>query len=127
MTEEEIQESLDDGFVMTISQMAGGIIGRIGEGLLLTTDNDDGNASNVNADNAWVIFSNCHSSGVLETTDYSEYRTEDDQQVWKNYVGGIIGNTCAEDAYSCRVENCTYTGADRGLGNEEYPDVGQKK
>ena len=125
LTETEISETLQSTNYMTLSQMVGGIVGRLGEGALLTTDNDDGNASNVNADNAWVIFRNCHSSGVLETTDYSDYQNEDGISIWKNYIGGIIGNACAEDAYAFVVENCTYTEADRGLGNEEYPDVGQ--
>ena len=125
LTEAEIRETLESENYMSLSQMVGGIVGRLGEGALLTTDNDDGNASNVNADNAWIIFRNCRSSGALEATDYSDYRNEDGIQIWKNYIGGIIGNTCAEDAYAFLVENCTYTGADRGLGNAEYPDVGQ--
>lgn len=125
LTEAEIQETLHSPNYMTLSQMVGGIVGRLGEGALLTTDNDTGNASNVNADNAWVIFRNCHSNGVLDTTDYSDYQNEDGISIWKNYIGGIIGNACAEDAYAFVVENCTYTEADRGLGNEEFPDVGQ--
>lgn len=127
LTQEEIQETQEAGYIMTISQIIGGIVGRLGEGTLLTTDNDNGSAANVNAANAWIVFHDCHNSGMLEATDYSKYVTTDGKQIWKNYIGGIIGNTCADDAYSFRVEDCTYTGADRGLGNMEYPDVGQAR
>lgn len=125
LTPEEIQASQEAGFTMSISQIVGGIVGRLGEGLLLTTDHDNGSAVNVNAEDPWIVFRNCRSSGMLTSTDYSEYVTGDGKQIWKSYIGGIIGNASAEDAYSFRVENCTYTGADRGLGNPEYPDVGQ--
>lgn len=124
LTEEEIQATLDSDVGFTISQMVGGIVGRLGEGLLLTTDHDEGSASNVNAENAWIVFRGCYSSGKLGTTDYSEYKTEDGRQIFKNYVGGIVGNASAEDDYSFRVEDCGYANADRGLGNEAYPDVG---
>lgn len=124
LSEEEIQETLESGYFMSLSQMVGGIVGRLGEGAMLTTDNDNGNAVNVNAENAWISFRNCNNTGTLKTTDYSKYRNSDDAQIWKNYIGGIIGNTCAEDAYSFSVENCTYIGAERGLGNTEYPDIG---
>lgn len=124
LTEDEIQETLGSGNYMSLSQMVGGIVGRLGEGAMLTTDNDEGDTNNVNTENAWILFRNCSNTGVLESTDYSEYRNSDGAQIWKNYVGGIIGNASAEDAYSFLVENCTYVGAERGLGNTEYPDIG---
>ena len=126
LTEEEIQQTLD-GPVMAVSQMVGGIVGRIGEGLLLTTDHDNGDVSNVDATNPWIVLTDCHNTGILSATDYTMYRTAAGQQVWKNYIGGIVGDVCAEEEYSFAVKNCTYLGSDRGLGNVEYPDVGKAK
>lgn len=124
LPETDIQATLEDGFVMTLSHIVGGIVGRLGDSLLLTTDRDQGSEENINAENPWVLFKNCRNTGALEAADLSGYLTEDGKQVWKNYIGGIIGNACGEEAYSFRVEDCTYTGTDRGLGNAEYPDVG---
>ena len=124
LTDEEIKSTVEAGAVMTVSQMAGGIVGRIGDGLFLTTDNDGGDASTVNASNPWITLENCHNSGILEVSDYSAYTAADGQQIWKNYVGGIVGNACGEKAYSFAVVDCTYSGTDRGLGNAEFPDVG---
>lgn len=126
LTEEEILETQKSDVGLTLAQMVGGIVGRLGEGALSFTDLDDGSADNIQAEDAWIVLRSCQSTGALSATDYSEY-TVDGRQIWVNYIGGIIGHTCAEDAYSCLVENCTYTGADRGLGNTEYPDVGTKK
>ena len=124
LTEEEIRNTVEQGFVMTISQMVGGIVGRIGDGLFLTTDHDGGDAATVNGNNPWITLENCHNSGILEVSDYSAYTTADGVQIWKNYVGGIVGNACGEKAYSFAVVDCTYSGADRGLGNPDFPDVG---
>ena len=42
-----------------------------------------------------------------------------------NFIGGLIGYTSAEDDYAFRADDCTYSGADRGLGNTDYPDTGK--
>lgn len=110
----------DDAEIMTISRIAGGIVGRVGSGLLLTTDSDKADAKNVQADNAVLKLSGCESSGKLEVINK-------DSKYYKNWFGGIIGNTCAEDGFSFKVEKCTYSEFDRGLGNEDLPDVGTKK
>lgn len=127
LTEKEIQQSINGGAVMTISQMVGGIVGRIGEGVFLTTDNDGGEVSSVDAANARIVIRDCRNTGALFATDYSEYKTEEGKQIWVNYIGGIVGNACGEDTYSFRVEDCTYNSTERGLGNLEFPDVGLRK
>ena len=43
-----------------------------------------------------------------------------------NYLGGIVGQCSATDGYAFGVENCTYSGAERGLGDTKYPDIGTK-
>ncbi len=126
LTEEEIQETLA-GPTITLSQILGGIVGRLGEGLLLTTDNDGGNEANINNPNANIIFRDCRNSGELYTPDYSAYTNSNGEAVWVSFIGGIIGNTCAEDAYAFFAENCTFTNTARGLGNTDYPDIGTKQ
>ena len=112
MTDEEAE-------TMTVSRIAGGIVGRVGEGLLLTTDNDEADNKNIQATDAVLKITNSKNTGKLEVVDV-------DAQNIKNWFGGIIGNTCGEDGFSVLVENCTYTGFDRGLGNEDLNDVGTK-
>lgn len=112
MTDEEAE-------IMTVSHIAGGIVGRVGEGLLLTTDNDEADNKNIQATDAVLKITNSKNTGKLEVVDV-------DAQNIKNWFGGIIGNTCGEDGFSVLVENCTYTGFDRGLGNEDLNDVGTK-
>ncbi|MBR6825051.1 MAG: hypothetical protein IKM59_00735 [Oscillospiraceae bacterium] len=125
LTEEEINATLSEE-TFTLSQILGGIVGRVGEGLLLSTDNDKGREENVNREGAPIVLRNCRNTGTLWTQDYSHHVNERGESVWVSFMGGIVGNTCAEDAYAFYVEDCTYTGADRGLGNTEYPDVGTK-
>lgn len=105
--------------IMTVSRIAGGIVGRVGEGLLLTTDNDEADNKNIQAADAVLKITNSKNTGKLEVVDV-------DAQNIKNWFGGIIGNTCGEDGFSVLVENCTYTEFDRGLGNENLTDVGTK-
>ncbi len=112
MTDEEAE-------TMTVSRIAGGIVGRVGEGLLLTTDNDEADNKNIQATDAVLKITNSKNTGKLEVVDV-------DAQNIKNWFGGIIGNTCGEDGFSVLVENCTYTGFDRGLGNEDLTDIGTK-
>ena len=112
MTDEEAE-------IMTVSRIAGGIVGRVGEGLLLTTDNDEADNKNIQATDAVLKITNSKNTGKLEVVDV-------DAQNIKNWFGGIIGNTCGEDGFSVLVGNCTYTGFDRGLGNEDLNDVGTK-
>lgn len=112
MTDEEAE-------VMTVSRIAGGIVGRVGEGLLLTTDSDEADNKNIQAADAVLKITNSKNTGKLEVVDV-------DAQNIKNWFGGIIGNTCGEDGFSVFVENCTYTGFDRELGNEALTDIGTK-
>ena len=112
MTEEEAK-------IMTISRIAGGIVGRVGRGLLLTTDHDESKEKNVQAKNAVLKITDCKNTGKKEIVN-------ENAPFYQNWFGGIIGNTSAENGFSVLVENCTYTGFERGLGNESLPDVGIK-
>ncbi len=106
--------------IMTVSRIVGGIVGRVGSGLLLTTDNDNASSENIQAADAVLRITNSSNSGKLKVVN-------EDAEYYKNWFGGIIGNACGEDGFSVLVENCTYSGFDRGLGNENLPDVGTKK
>lgn len=127
LTDAEIEE-LQGVDWPEIYQISGGIVGRIGDALKLTTaEGVETNANNVNAAEGNIVISGCRNTGTISAPDYSFILNKWEQPLYVNYLGGIVGQCGATDGYAFRVENCTYTGADRGLGNEEYPDVGQKK
>ncbi|MBQ4561741.1 MAG: hypothetical protein IJA55_05410 [Clostridia bacterium] len=109
----------EDAEIMTVSRIAGGIVGRVGTGLLLTTDSDKPDEKNIQSANADLKITNCENTGKLDVVNV-------DADNYKNWFGGIIGNTCGEDGFAIFVDNCTYTGFDRGLGNEELSDIGTK-
>lgn len=112
--------------IMTISRIAGGIIGRVGEGLLLTTDSDNVNDKYINNKKAVITLKECSSTGSLFVTDSKEYTDNNGEKVYKNYFGGIVGNTTGEKEASIFVENCTYSNFERGLGNTDLKDIGSK-
>lgn len=109
----------EDAEVMTVSRIVGGIVGRVGSGLLLTTDTDQADDSNIQSANADLKITNSNQTGKLEVVNVNA-------KYYKNWFGGIIGNACAEDGYSIFVDHCTYTEFDRGLGNEDLTDIGTK-
>ena len=108
-----------DAEIMTVSRIAGGIVGRVGSGLLLTTDSDKADEKNIQSANADLKITNCQSTGKLDVVNI-------DAENYKNWFGGIIGNTCGEDGFAVFVDKCTYTGFERGLGNENLTDIGTK-
>ena len=74
-----------------------------------------------------MTIKGCASTGSLLVNDAEEYKTKDGQRMYRNYFGGIIGNTCGEEGFSVLVEDCAYSGFERGLGNDDLPDAGDKK
>lgn len=123
---EELDEMEEDGF-FTLARICGGIAGKVGPGLYLGIDNDKPDAENINKENAQFTFKNCISTGALRVNDAEEYKDKNGKFKYRNFFGGIIGNACAENSFSVLVEDCSYSGFERGLGNEELPDVGIKK
>lgn len=113
---------------MELSRMGGGIVGRIGSGMYLTTMIEERSASAVNNPDAKLVFSDCVSEIAFDAPDEGEYTfTEDNEVVFKNLFGGIIGDFAGEDGTDFLVKDCTYSNAERGLGNKELPDIGTKK
>lgn len=121
LTEEEAKD-----VSFTLSRMCGGVIGRVG-GLYLSTGNDKNSEKNINKKDAWLNMKNCSSTGELLVNNTKQYPNEKGELRYRNFFGGVIGNSCAEDGYSILVENCTYSGFERGLGNDDLPDIGNKK
>ena len=115
-----VERDPDDEINMTISRIIGGIVGRAGEGLLLTTDHDNASDKNIQAKDAVLKISNCTSDCIMTVV-------EPGAEEYTDYIGGIIGNASAEDGFSVLVTKCTYSSVDRGLGNADLPDVGTKK
>lgn len=125
ISEDELTSMEKDGS-FTISRICGGIIGRVGM-TGLSTDNDEADEKNVNQEGAVFTIKGCSSTGSLLVNDAEEYKTKDGERIYRNYFGGIIGNTCGEDGFSMFVEKCSYSGFERGLGNDDLPDVGNKE
>lgn len=125
ISEDELKEMEAGGF-FTISRICGGVIGRVGT-TMLSTDNDRPDEKNVNKEGAVLTIRECASTGSLLVNDAEEYKTKDGQRMYRNYFGGIIGNTCGEEGFSVLVEDCAYSGFERGLGNDDLPDAGDKK
>ena len=112
MTDEEAK-------IMTVSRIAGGIVGRVGSGLFLTTDNDEAIEKNIQSGSADLKITNSKNTGKLEVANIEAENI-------KNWFGGIVGNTCGEDGFALFVDKCSYTNFDRGLGNENLTDIGTK-
>lgn len=112
---------------LEMSRIGGGIVGMIDTGIWLSTGGDGENAAQVNAPDAKIVFTGCRSEMTFSAPGEDEYVYEDDgTPVFLNHFGGVIG-FCSDDAgLAFRVNDCTYTGCSRGLGNDELPDVGTK-
>ncbi len=108
-------------------QIAGGIIGRIGDGLKLSTiETDKQHERYVNAEDADIMISDCINNGTVTAPDYSFILNQWKQPLYVNYLGGVVGQAAATFDYKFSTENCTYTGTDRGFGDTAYEDFGTK-
>lgn len=127
LTDEQIKES-QGAYWTEFYQIGGGIVGRIGDALKLTTaEGVETSADNVNAKKANIKISGCSSTGTISASDYSYILNQWDKPLYVNYLGGIIGQCSATEGYPFSVENCTYSNVERGLGISDYSDVGTKK
>ncbi len=119
-----ITHTLSDDYLeeegMTLSRVIGGIIGRVGSGLTLTVDSNEEKLENIQSENALLTISNCKNNGAYELAD------DRTSEIYKNFLGGIVGFASGDDNYSFRADNCSYTGFDRGLGNDLDIDIGTK-
>lgn len=118
----------EDASLFTLSVMGGGIVGRIGESVLLSVDADKLSKSEINKKDALVMISNCTNTGSLsyEEPQKGDGVTEEEFQkakaeYWKPSMGGILGDCSCTNGFSVNFENCTYS-TERGVGNVELPD-----
>ena len=79
--------------------MGGGIVGRIGEAVMLSVDADKPGGQEINKKDALVRISNCVNTGALsyEEPQKGDGVTEEDLQkaaetYWKASMGGILGD-----------------------------------
>ena len=119
----------EDASLFSLSVMGGGIVGRIGEAVLLSVDADNPTESEINKKDALVMISNCTNTGSLsyEEPQKGDGVTEEEFQkakakYWKPSMGGILGDCSCTNGYSVNFENCTYS-TERGVGNVELPDI----
>jgi hypothetical protein len=119
----EIEESK-----LELRRMAGGIVGRVGEVLYLSTTSDKKAADTINDENAKIKIQNCYNSCSFEAPDENEYVYKNDNTaVVQNDIGAIVGNASGDDGYAFLCENCKYAKADKGLGSNDYnTDIGTK-
>ncbi|MCR5136831.1 MAG: hypothetical protein K6C12_07010 [Oscillospiraceae bacterium] len=109
---------------MEFTRMAGGIVGRIGTGLFLSTTGDKKSAEAINNHDANIRFLDCSSSVRFEAPEESAYTYNiDGTPVFRNRFGGIVGYFSGAQGYTFAAENCRYTNAARALGDAELPDL----
>lgn len=112
---------------LELSRIAGGIVGRIGNGLYLSTSDDEITDGGVNGPNACIRFLNCTGGVSFDAPDEGAYVYESDgTPVFLNRFGGIVGYYSGAEGYSFSVTGCEYSNVNRGLGNTELPDIGTK-
>ena len=58
----------------------------------------------------------CKNTGEIEINDPEEYKDQTGKIVYRNYIGGILGNASGEKEYSVRVEDCSYLGTEYEIG-----------
>lgn len=117
LTEEQKKE-IENSNMFTLSRIVGGIIGKVGKGLYLSTDNDEGNYKYINSEDAFFQIIHCENTGEIEINDPEEYRDKTGKIVYRNYIGGILGNVSGEKEYSVRTEGCTCSSTEYQIGNE---------
>lgn len=126
LTDEQIAEAQGSDWT-EFYQIGGGIVGRIGDALKLTTaEGVETNADNVNTKSGDIVITGCKNIGKISAPDYSQILNRYDKPLYVNYLGGLVGQCSATDGYAFCIENCTYSGSERGLGDTEYPDFGTK-
>ena len=123
----------DDAKLFTLSVMGGGMVGRIGEALLLSVDADHPAGTEINKEDALVLIKNCTNTGEFsyEEPQKGDGVTEEEFQkakeaYWKASMGGMLGDCSCTNDYSVNFENCEYN-TERGIGNTDLPDVGEKE
>lgn len=126
LTDEQIAEAQGSDWT-EFYQIGGGIVGRIGDALKLTTaEGVETSADNVNVAEGNIVISGCKSTGKISAPDYSQILNKYEKPLYVNYLGGVVGQCSATNGYAFAIENCTYSGAERGLGDTKYPDFGTK-
>ena len=123
----------DDAKLFTLSVMGGGMVGRIGEALLLSVDADHPAGTEINKEDALVLIKNCTNTGEFsyEEPQKGDGVTEEEFQkakeaYWKASMGGMLGDCSCTNDYSVNFENCEYN-TERGIGNTDLPDVEEKE
>ncbi|MDD5803449.1 hypothetical protein ACTQWG_15220 [Blautia sp. HCP3S3_H10_1] len=119
------KETVENKNAFTLSVTGGGIVGRVGQSLLLSTDADKPDKSMIGLEDALVTISDCESTGNLtsqkpETGEgvSEEFKEKYADVLWKSSLGGILGDCSCVEGYSVKIENCTHN-AENEIGNPE--------
>lgn len=111
------EETKNSEGTFTLSLIAGGIIGRVGETLLLTTDADEKSNDYIGIDDAFVKIVSCFNSGEFNVPNEAE-------DITSNEIGGIVGNVSGDQDFSLTFVDCYYANTERGLGTKVFTDMG---
>ena len=119
------KETVENKNAFTLSVTGGGIVGRVGQSLLLSTDADKPDKSMIGIEDALVTISDCESTGNLTAQNpekgdgvSEEYKEKYADALWQSNLGGILGDCSCTEGYSVRIENCTHN-AENEIGNPE--------
>ena len=123
LTDDQIAEAQGSSWT-EFYQIGGGIVGRIGDALKLTTaEGVETSADNVNAADGNIVISNCKSTGKISAPDYSSILNQWEKPLYVNYLGGVVGQCSATNGYAFRLESCSFTSPDKALGNDNILGV----
>lgn len=122
--DETINAKPDESFQLT--RACGGIVGRVGSGLVLAAYSSKGDDSNINKSDSYVQLTNCYNSGKFVVPAEDKYLHSDGTPIYTNVIGGIIGGCTGEKEFSVNVTDCGYSNTERGMGEKHFKNVGTK-
>ena len=121
--ESTVEEETSEG-KFELARMAGGVIGRVGETIYLSTTGDRHDA--VEKKDCNILITDCYSCGGFSLPPEEAHKYSDGENEIVNYCGGIVGTVDMEEGYYTFIENCGYANAERGVGNTALPDAGTR-
>lgn len=105
LTDEQIAEAQGSDWA-EYYQIGGGIVGRIGDALKLTTaEGVETSTDNVNAADGNIMLSGCNNRGKINAPDYSFILNKWKESLYVNYLGDIVGQYSTTDGYAFSIKN----------------------
>ena len=122
----ETLKEMEKTSLPTYYQVAGGIIGQLGELPLAESGADAGKKENINSPDGYLVLEDCYSTGPINCPDYEKYRDASGDPVFVNYLGALVGSASRADGFRFTVKDCSFAQSGRGLGDKTGPDFGTR-